>query len=163
MIMWNTGQTHTDPSRPGARSLEGIRNNTVGVVFTMPDYDRLGPIDDKDHIIFVEDPDHVENDCDMIAEEVWLTTTPPPLSVKGIKPVDHMPITRKLRDWIKCFPDPYVSLADKKDVARILGITVVQVTHFCNNYRKRHYKPQVYKPQVHRGGSSRGVVSNLRG
>ena len=112
------------------------------------------PDDQDQQIIFVEHIDSTHlGDCDAIANEIWSrytqisSTTPPietaPRSNRKAKKKAAAPTkdaTRILQHWISSFQTPYTSAAEKKSIAKVLGVTHTQVTTFCNNYRKRYVK-----------------------
>ncbi|KAJ1471953.1 hypothetical protein T484DRAFT_1976542 [Baffinella frigidus] len=56
----------------------------------------------------------------------------------GEKRLRPKQITEALRFWLEHCHTPYATLAEKKLVAEALKISVVQVTNFCINYRKRY-------------------------
>ena len=76
-----------------------------------------------------------------IADAVSGTAGPATASVTdAVEPPCPKALTMKLRYWIERLDRPYPTLKEKKVVAGALGIDVVQVTNFCNNYRKRFSK-----------------------
>lgn len=109
-------------------------------------------------------------DCDTIANEIWSTPVayskpavlplnPPTPKSKGIRPSiyntdphtaskykktlssDNQPdVSDALRKWLMRFKYPYPTTDQKKAIAKVVGVTHVQVSNFCNNYRKRYGK-----------------------
>ncbi|KAJ1465313.1 hypothetical protein T484DRAFT_1757509 [Baffinella frigidus] len=138
------------------------------MVFAIPDFDCLSlrALTAEDYIIFVETLDSVyPNSCDEIAKEIWSTPTfnapslkgdlkatplkSKPLKAKRKRQVTNPPplkvstsavVTSCLRDWISQFKTPYTTRLERKCIARVLGVTHIQVSNFCNNHRKRYQK-----------------------